>query len=34
MPYEQQVIISLPDIVEIARKPEDKFVLLGCDGVW
>ena len=33
-PYEEQAVVSLPEVVEIERSPDDIFVLLGCDGVW
>jgi protein phosphatase 2C family protein 2/3 len=33
-PYEQQAVTSLPDVLELPRKKEDNFILLGCDGVW
>jgi serine/threonine protein phosphatase PrpC len=31
---EEQLIIALPDTKRIKIKPEDEFLLLGCDGVW
>jgi len=33
-PYQEQAVISLPDIIEIPRSNNDKFILLACDGIW
>jgi serine/threonine protein phosphatase PrpC len=33
-PYEQQTVVSVPDILEMERREEDQFLLLACDGVW
>lgn len=33
-PYDQQAVISLPDVIEVSRSKQDKFILLGCDGIW
>lgn len=27
-------MISLPDIIEMERRPEDNFLIVGCDGIW
>ena len=34
LPYDQQMITCKPDVKEFQRKKEDKFILLGCDGIW
>ena len=31
---EEQLIIALPDVKRVKIRPEDEFLLLGCDGVW
>lgn len=31
---EDQMITAEPDIMSIAIKPEDEFIILGCDGIW
>jgi serine/threonine protein phosphatase PrpC len=28
------MITSEPDIVQIALRPDDEFLVLGCDGIW
>ena len=33
-PYSEQAVISLPEIIEVIKRKEDKFILLGCDGIW
>ena len=30
----QQMVICHPDVRTFVRSPQDKFVLLGCDGVF
>lgn len=30
----EQLISAEPDVVVRELKPEDKFILMGCDGVW
>lgn len=32
--YDEQMITCKPDIKQFARDPNDKFILLGCDGIW
>jgi serine/threonine protein phosphatase PrpC len=27
-------VISLPDVIEMDRSPDDNFIIMGCDGVW
>lgn len=32
--WEDNLIICKPDISEVARGPDDQFIILGCDGIW
>lgn len=32
--YDEQMITCKPDIIEVSRKKEDEFILMGCDGIW
>lgn len=32
--YAQQMITCKPDIKQVARSPDDEFIILGCDGIW
>lgn len=32
--YSEQMITCKPDIKVEARKPEDEFIIMGCDGIW
>ena len=32
--YHKQPIICVPEIKEYERTKDDKFILLGCDGIW
>ena len=34
MGYEQQCVISVPEITEVARQEGDEFIIMGCDGIW
>ena len=35
LPYSEQIVTCKPDIKVIERnKAEDKFILMGCDGIW
>lgn len=34
LPYDQQLIICKPDVVQFERSMEDEFILVGCDGIW
>ena len=27
-------VSSIPEIIEINRKPDDKYIILGSDGIW
>lgn len=31
---QDQIISAFPDVVEHQISPDDKFLLLGCDGIW
>lgn len=31
---EEQIITAFPDVVEARREPAQKFLLMGCDGIW
>ncbi len=31
---DEQPVISVPEVLEMERRKEDDFILLGCDGVW
>ena len=31
---EEQLIIAQPDVVKRVINPDDKFLVLGCDGIW
>ena len=33
-PYAEQAVVSVPEIIEMERKPTDQFLLMGCDGIW
>merc|ERR1712086_433350 len=30
----EQLISPMPDVVKRAIKPEDQFLVMGCDGIW
>mmetsp|Transcript_14393 Transcript_14393/g.20707 ORF Transcript_14393/g.20707 Transcript_14393/m.20707 type:complete len:511 (-) Transcript_14393:396-1928(-) len=30
----EQMITAEPDIVQIKIRPDDEFIILGCDGIW
>lgn len=32
--WDEQLIICKPDVTEVARSPEDEFIIMGCDGIW
>lgn len=32
--FEEQIIISKPDINVVKREGKDTFILMGCDGIW
>lgn len=32
--YEEQAVVSLPEVREIPRQKDDDFIFLGCDGLW
>lgn len=34
LPYDQQMITCKPDVLEFQRKKDDKFIIIGCDGIW
>ena len=34
IPPADQMITAEPDIKQIALKPDDEFIILGCDGIW
>ena len=34
LPPKDQIISAQPDITEIVLEPQDRFVVLACDGVW
>lgn len=29
-----QMITAEPDVTEILLQPDDKFIILACDGIW
>ena len=31
---DEQMIIALPDIKEVTVEPDDRFLVLACDGIW
>lgn len=31
---EEQMISALPDVTVVALEPDDRFVVLACDGIW
>jgi protein phosphatase len=33
-PANEQLVIAVPDMVTVERKPEDKFVVVACDGIF
>lgn len=34
-PYDQQMVICVPEIRSIERQPgKDQFLVLACDGIW
>lgn len=34
IPVEAQMITCVPEIKKVAMTPEDKFVVIACDGIW
>lgn len=34
IPPADQMITAEPDIVQVALRPDDEFIILGCDGIW
>jgi protein phosphatase 1G len=34
LPLRDQMITALPDVRVETLKPEDKFLVLACDGIW
>lgn len=34
LPPEAQIITAEPDLVKYDIQPDDKFLILGCDGIW
>lgn len=32
--YDEQLIISKPDVTVTERTKEDEFIIMGCDGIW
>jgi serine/threonine protein phosphatase PrpC len=34
LPVEAQMITCVPEIKKVALSPEDKFVIIACDGIW
>jgi serine/threonine protein phosphatase PrpC len=34
IPPSDQMITAEPDIKQVALKPDDEFIILGCDGIW
>ena len=32
--WDKQMITACPDIREFDRNEDDKFILMGCDGIW
>lgn len=34
LPFNQQPITCMPDIIEVARTGEEELLLVGCDGIW
>jgi serine/threonine protein phosphatase PrpC len=32
--YDEQLIISKPDVTVVDRSKEDEFIIMGCDGIW
>ena len=33
-PPEEQAITCIPDVVKRKRSPDDKFIVIACDGIW
>ena len=34
LPFNQQPITCMPDIIEIDRNGKEELILIGCDGIW
>lgn len=34
LPFNQQPITCMPDIVEVSRTGKEQFLVVGCDGIW
>lgn len=34
LPFNQQPITCMPDIIEVARNGQEELLLVGCDGIW
>ena len=34
LPFNQQPITCMPDIIEVQRNGEEELILIGCDGIW
>lgn len=32
--YDEQLIISKPDVTVTDRTKDDEFIIMGCDGIW
>lgn len=34
IPFEEQAVIAIPDVITIDRSNQDAFIILACDGIW
>ncbi|ORC93159.1 putative protein phosphatase 2C [Trypanosoma theileri] len=34
LPWDEQMVTALPDIVQLKSSPDDDFIVIACDGVW
>lgn len=34
LPFDEQLIISKPDVTVVERSKDDEFIIMGCDGIW
>jgi serine/threonine protein phosphatase PrpC len=32
--FDEQLIISKPDVTVVDRSKQDEFIIMGCDGIW
>ena len=34
LPYDQQMVIVVPEVKKVARQANDQFIMMACDGIW